>query len=120
MRESPPNEAVIVTVVALATADVVTVKFALVAPAGTVTVAGVVAAIELLESVTAVPPEGAALVNVTVPVVGLPLTTLVGLTVREESMKTPQRLAIPLPPHVSGAVHTPHVSVPPQKSEISR
>jgi hypothetical protein len=44
------------------------VKVALVAPAGTVTLAGTVAtAVLLLDRVTTVPPDGAGLFNVTVP-----------------------------------------------------
>lgn len=61
---------------------------ALVAPTGTVTLAGTVAtAVLLLESVTSAPPEGAAAVKVTVPVEKLPPTTDVGL------MLTADRLA---------------------------
>ncbi|MDA1325205.1 MAG: hypothetical protein O3C34_10690 [Proteobacteria bacterium] len=59
---------------------VFTVKLALVAPAGTVTLVGTVAATLLLDSVTTAPPLGAAPLKVTVPVTGLPPTTLVGLT----------------------------------------
>jgi hypothetical protein len=66
---------------------VVTVKVALVAPAATVTLAGTVAAAVLLpESVTTAPPEGAAPVSVTVPCEELPPVTLVGLSVRVESV----------------------------------
>lgn len=69
-----------------ATRNVVTVKLALVAPAGTVTVVGTLAAPgRLLESATLVPPAGAALGSVTVPVAGFPPGTLVGLTVNEDS-----------------------------------
>jgi len=55
---------------------VVTVKFAVVAPAGTVTLAGTVVALELSESETAAPPVGAAALKVTVPVEALPQMTL--------------------------------------------
>src|ERR671915_1189587 len=55
-------------------------KLALVAPAGTVRLAGTVVALELADSETAAPPEGASSFNVTVPVDELPPTTLVGLS----------------------------------------
>jgi hypothetical protein len=59
---------------------VVMVKAALVEPAGTLTLDGVVAALELSESDTTAPPLGAAALNVTVPAEELPPTTVVGLT----------------------------------------
>src|SRR5919109_2162759 len=49
-------------------------------PAGTVTLAGTVAALLLLDSVTTAPPEGAALVRLAVPSEVLPPTTLAGLS----------------------------------------
>ena len=65
--------------------NVVIVKLALVAPAATVTLDGTVAAFgRLLVNVTALPPAGAGLGSVTVPVDGLPPVTLVGLTVNED------------------------------------
>jgi hypothetical protein len=74
-----------VTTVVAVTALVDTVKFALAAPAGTVTLAGTAATAELLlERVTATPPVGAAVSSVTVAVEVLPPTTLVGLRLREE------------------------------------
>jgi hypothetical protein len=60
------------------TAVVVTVNVALELPAATVTLRGTVAAALLLDSDTTMPPVGAAPVKVTVPVEGLPPTTLVG------------------------------------------
>ena len=77
-----------VTAVDAATALVLTVKVALVAPAATVTLEGTVAAaVLLLESATCAPPAGAAPLNVTVPVEDcLPPITLVGLSVSDESV----------------------------------
>src|SRR2546426_673048 len=68
-----------------ATALVVTVNGALVAPAGTVTLAGTVAAAVLsLDSVTCAPPAGAGPSSVAVPVELLPPVTVVGFTPSEE------------------------------------
>src|SRR4051812_40180268 len=53
---------------------------ALVAPSGTVTVAGTLATVELLlDRITAVPPAGAGAATVTVPVEVAPPATVVGL-----------------------------------------
>ena len=66
--------------------DVVfTVKVAVWLPAATVTEAGTVAAVLLLESETEAPPVGAAVLNVTVPVVDVPPVTLAGLTDTEDN-----------------------------------
>jgi hypothetical protein len=74
-----------VTVVDAATALVLTVKDALVAPAATVTLEGTVAAVVLLlESVTCAPPVGAGPLSVTVPVEEFPPVTLVGFSVTDE------------------------------------
>src|SRR6267154_5508234 len=74
-----------VTVVDAATALVLTVNVALVAPATTVTLDGTLAAaVLLLESVTTVPPDGAAPLSVTVPVEEFPPVTLVGFSETEE------------------------------------
>jgi hypothetical protein len=74
-----------VTVVALFTPLVVTVKFAAVLPAATVTLTGVTASVLSSESVTTAPPVGAGPFKVAVPVVLLPPVTLVGLNVMVES-----------------------------------
>lgn len=67
------------------TGVVFTVKVALVAPAGMVTLEGTVAAVLLLARVTGAPPVGAGPLNVTVPVEDcVPPTTVVGLRAREE------------------------------------
>src|SRR5262245_60355040 len=76
--------AVMVTEVGVLTVSVLTVKFAVVAPAATVTLAGTVAELELLLNVTNAPPLGAALVRVTVPWALLPPVTLVGPSVTED------------------------------------
>jgi hypothetical protein len=65
---------------------VVTVKFALAAPAGTVRLAGTVLAVELSLSETDTPPAGAAPLKVTVPVEELPPATLAGLSDTAESV----------------------------------
>jgi hypothetical protein len=66
---------------------VVTGKVALLAPEAMFALAGTVAAaVLLLERVTTTPDDGAAALSVTVPCDGLPPTTLVGLSVREDSI----------------------------------
>ncbi len=67
---------------------VLTVKVPLVAPAGTITLEGTVAApVLLLESRTWAPPAGAGPFSVTVPVEDCtPPITLVGLSVSEETV----------------------------------
>jgi hypothetical protein len=64
---------------------VATAKLALVAPPGTVTLAGDAAADELSDKETTTPPPGAAAFKVTVPVEALPPTTVVGLSDRAVS-----------------------------------
>ena len=81
----PPNDAEMVTVVDVATALVLSVKVAVVAPAGTVTLRGTLAAALLLESRTCAPPAGAGPLSVTVPVgEDVAPVTLVGLKVSAE------------------------------------
>jgi hypothetical protein len=66
---------------------VVTVKLALVAPAGTVTVAGTEAIVErLLDRATIAPPDGAAPLKVTVAVVLLPPPTVGEVGVKDASV----------------------------------
>jgi len=73
------------TVVDAATALVLTVNVALVAPAETATLEGTLAAPLLLESATCAPPAGAGPLSVTAPVEDCaPPITLVGLSVSEE------------------------------------
>ena len=75
----------IVADVEMRTTDVLTVKVALLAPAGTVTLDGPLAAPLLLESLTVTPPAGAGLLSVTVPVEDCsPPITLEGFSVNEE------------------------------------
>jgi hypothetical protein len=71
--------------VEIRTMDVSIVKLALLAPAGTVTLEGTLAAPLLLDSATVAPPAGAALVSVSVPVEDCrPPTTFEGLSVNED------------------------------------
>ena len=70
-----------------ATGLVLTVKVALLLPAGTVTLEGTLAAALLLESVTCALAVGAGPLSVTVPVdVCEPPVTLLGLNVSEETV----------------------------------
>jgi hypothetical protein len=86
VRATAANVAEMVADVEVVTDVVVTVKVALVAPAGTVTLAGTEAALELSESDTAAPPAGAAALSDTVPVDALPPTTLVGFSDTADSV----------------------------------
>lgn len=84
----PLYDAEIVTEVEMRTIDVLTLKVALVAPAGIVTLEGTPATPALLlESVTCTPPAGAGALKVTVPAEDSnPPTTLVGLSLNEETV----------------------------------
>ena len=78
---TPEYEAVKVAAVEELTVPAVTVNVADVDPAGTVTLAGTLAAVVLeLESVTTTPPVPAAEVRLTVPVPVWLLTIVLGLT----------------------------------------
>ena len=83
---TPAYDAEMVTGVELVTALVLTVKVALLAPAGTVTLEDTLAAALSLESSTCAPPVRAGPLNVTVPVEDCaPPVTLAGFSVSEES-----------------------------------
>ena len=77
-------EAEIMTEVETRTPEVLTVNVTLVAPAGTVTLEGTLAAPLLLESATCAPPVGAGPLNTTVPVEEFPPATLAGFSESEE------------------------------------
>ena len=101
---------------------VVAVKFTLVCPEGTLTLAGQVFTDVLLQlSVTTAPPLGAGSVSVTVPVVLLPPTTGFGLKVRFWTMGggVPQTLATPSPPQSWGEAQSPQAIQPPQPSSMA-
>ena len=84
---TPPADAEILTEVELLTLLVETVKVAVWAPAGTVTLAGAVATfVLLLASVTTVPPAGATVLRITVPCDVLPPLTEVGLSAKEATV----------------------------------
>jgi hypothetical protein len=84
VRVTLPYDAEIVADVEADTALVVTVKTVLAAPAGTVTLAGTVAADELLESGTTAPAKPAGMLSDTVACEEEPPTTLVGFKEMDE------------------------------------
>src|SRR5579871_3234601 len=81
--DAPPYEPLRVPVVVTPTVWVVMANVAVVAPAATTTLAGTVSG-SLPDSTTVAPPVGAVLLSVTVPVIGLPPTTLNELEVIDE------------------------------------
>lgn len=82
MAETLLSVAEMVTVAATATVELVTVKFALVAPAATVTLSGVAVDKLLSDSATETPPAGAGPFRVTVPMAEVPPVTVAGVIVR--------------------------------------
>ncbi len=68
------------------TSEVLIGKVALVEPAGTVTVGGTVTEVSWADNDTTAPPVGAGPLRVTVPVVLLPPTTVLGLRVSAEAV----------------------------------
>jgi hypothetical protein len=64
------------------------VKLPLDWPAAIVMLAGTVTKLLVLDRVTSAPPEGAAMFNVTVPVDGFPLTTVLGFIVILDTANT--------------------------------
>jgi hypothetical protein len=81
-----PYDAEIATVVAEPTGRLVTMKVAVVVFAGTVTLAGTVAApVLLLDRLIVAPDDGAAALNVTVPVDVWPPVTLVGFSATDDT-----------------------------------
>jgi len=98
--ESEPVVAVITTLVSAPVTSVVAVKRAVVAFAGTVTVAGTLTSGFALTNVTTVPPAGAADCNVTIPGVVKPPVTALGEKVTERTtgaaMTSVPALVVPL------------------------
>ena len=89
-RVTPAKAPEIVGDIDAVTDDVVTVKVALEAPAGMVTLWGTEATLGLLlDSVTTAPVDGAAPVRIAVPCEVLPPTTLIGLSVTLERVSGP-------------------------------
>ena len=77
-------------------AAVVALKVAVVAPAATLTEVGVVSAVLLSERATLAPPEGAALVRVTVQVLVALGPRVLGVQAREETSPGATRLTLAL------------------------
>jgi hypothetical protein len=94
--DTPPKDAVTVTVVAEVTAEALALNVAVVCPAGTVTVAGTVTEALLADSVTAVPPVGAALPSATVQTLAPAPVRLAGLqlTLDSEGGETKDKVVV--------------------------
>jgi hypothetical protein len=97
-----------------------TVKLAEMAPSGTVTLAGTLAAPWLLESITTAPPAGAALLRVSVPCDVCPPITFVGFNCNETRVgrgggPPPPAFAQYMPPVLvftpSGSIVPPHTII---------
>ncbi len=94
----PPAEAVTTDVVEVVTEPALAAKVLLVAPANTVTEAGTVNALSLLETLTAVPPIGAPCVRVAVQVAEVPGVSDVGLQASEDTAGADGSTACTVPP----------------------
>jgi hypothetical protein len=94
LRVTPPDAPVITADVGEVTPPVVTVKVRLVDPAATVTLEGTVTVLELSDSATTAPPEGATALSRTVPVEELPPVTVVGLRDTELSATVDVRVTL--------------------------
>src|SRR5450759_875678 len=80
-------------------------------------VCGTVAKLLKLDRLTSAPPEGAAMLSVTVPIEEFPLITVLGFMVSAETATTvgPHCFGTPPPPQVwPGRLVHPQVCVPPQ------
>jgi hypothetical protein len=99
--DTPPAAAVSVTVCAVLNEDTVAAKGALVAPAATVTALGTVTALLLSETLTLIPPLGAAPVSVGVQVT-LPGPVIVPLL--QENVLNTGAVAVPVPLRLTPAV----------------
>jgi hypothetical protein len=86
---TPAKDAEMMTEVEAVTGEVLTLKTAVAAPDGKVTLPGTVATTVLLERETRAPPLGAGALNVRLPVEGDPPLTLVGFNLNEERVAEP-------------------------------
>jgi len=98
----PARVAEMVVTVEADTAEVFTMKLALLCPAGMTTLAGTCAAALALERNAAAPPAGAPMFNVTVAADELPPVTEVGFSASADTLRVgavPQTPGTPPPPH---------------------